>query len=191
MSYPKFRVDPLETLTIIAPGIHEDVGHTLVHFLCSAEYETINSPLEEGISDIQREYQRSVLVYQASRAYDIAGLEILAKRNIERLGEDMSMLDILQATRDVLLSLPKDETWLPDYVKRNLQQLLKAGRSDFDYHKFCIMFDQDHHFNTMLMEMLIEIQQESIRLLSSHNISEKGKSHRREDDHGNRDELSC
>lgn len=27
--------------------IHEDVGHTLVHFLYSGTYETINSPLDQ------------------------------------------------------------------------------------------------------------------------------------------------
>lgn len=174
--------------TIRVSDIHEDAGHTLVHFLYSGEYETINSPLDEGISDIQREYQRSVLVYQASRTYEIPGLEAFAKQHIERLGEDMSMHEILQTTRDVLSSLPEGETWLPDYVKRSLQRLLKVGQSDFDIQELCTSFDQDHHFTNTLMKMVIEIQQESIRLLSSQNTSNSGESHRRQDEHLDRDE---
>jgi hypothetical protein len=43
--------------------IYEIAGHTLVHFLYSGEYETINVPLNEDTSDIAREYKRSIFIY--------------------------------------------------------------------------------------------------------------------------------
>ena len=74
--------------------VHEDVGHTFVHFLYSGDYETLNWPLDESTSDIAREYKRSILVYQASRIYYLPDLEALAKQKIEQLGEEVSVLYI-------------------------------------------------------------------------------------------------
>jgi len=56
---------PQDTYVTLS-DIHGDVGHTLVHFLYSGTYETINSPLEKNISYLEREYQRSVLIYHVA-----------------------------------------------------------------------------------------------------------------------------
>ena len=47
--------------------VEEDIRHTVVYFLYIGGYETVGSPLDEGISDLAREYKRSVLVYYALR----------------------------------------------------------------------------------------------------------------------------
>ncbi|KAL2820985.1 hypothetical protein BDW59DRAFT_164389 [Aspergillus cavernicola] len=137
--------------------VHEDAGHTLVNFLYSGDYETINSPLDESTSDVAREYKRSVLVYQASRTYSLPDLEFLAKQKIEILGEEMSMLDILQTTRDVFSSLPEGETWLPSYIERNLQQCLKSGQPGIVLDKLYSTIGQNHHFDNAVMKMMLEI----------------------------------
>lgn len=151
--------------------IHEDAGHTFVHFLHSGTYETINSPLEEGTSDITREYKKSVLVYQASRTYDLSDLEVMAKEKLERLGENMPIREILEATRDVFSSLSTDETWLLGYLERRLQRFCQFGRPDLG-----VLYDvlgQDHRFDNTIMKIMLEIL--STRLLSS-DVPREGKS---------------
>jgi arabinogalactan endo-1,4-beta-galactosidase len=91
----------------------EDVGHTVVHFLHTGGYETVSSPLGEGTSDLAREYKRSVLVYHASRNWALTDLEILAKQKMQHLDEEVTVLEILRAVRDVFSSLPAGETWKP------------------------------------------------------------------------------
>jgi len=116
---------------ITLSDIHGDVGHTLVHFLYSGTYETINSPLDENISYIEREYRRSVLVYHASRMYNITDLEILARKYIEHFDEAISTFEILRSIGEIFPKLPEDEVWLPSYVKKVLRRSFVSGNSRF------------------------------------------------------------
>jgi hypothetical protein len=133
-----------------------------VHFLYTGVYETVNSPIDEGTSYIAREFKRSVLVYQASRNYGLPGLEVLAKQNMEQLDEDIPMLGILRATRDIFSSLPAGETWLSNYIERSLQRLLKPEDPGLGLREFYSILGQDHRFDNAVMKMILGIL--SIRL---------------------------
>ncbi|OQD98461.1 hypothetical protein PENSOL_c009G04986 [Penicillium solitum] len=146
------------------PNVDEDVGHTVLHFLYTGGYETVSSPLDEGASDIAREYKRSVLVYYASRTWGLTDLEILAKQKMKHLDEDLPILEILRVVRDVFSSLPADETWLPSYIRENLQRLPKPEDPGLDLHEFYNILGQDHQFDNAVMKMILEML--SIRLCS-------------------------
>lgn len=136
----------------------------MVHFLYTGGYETVNSPLDEGTSDISKEYKKSVLVYQASRTYGLAELEILAKQKMKQLDEEVPILEVLQVTRDVFSNLPAGETWLPSYIEGNLQRLLEPEDPAFGLREFYNILGRDHQFDIVVMKMIIETL--SIRLLS-------------------------
>lgn len=142
-----------------------------MHFLYSGSYETINSPLDEGTADIAREYKRSILVYHASRVYGFPGLEVIAKQKIERLGEEMPVPEILRAMRDVFSSLPADETWLPLYIERNLQRLVKPGKTELE--DLFETLGQDHGFDNTVMKIMLEIL--SSRLISLEDAVKEGQ----------------
>ncbi|CAI7648443.1 unnamed protein product [Penicillium glandicola] len=139
------------------PNVNEDVGHTVLHFLYTGGYETVSSPLNEGVSDLAREYKRSVLVYYASRTWGLTDLEILAKQKMEHLDEDLPILEILRVVRDVFSSLPADETWLPSYIRGNLQRLPKPEVAGLDLHAFYNILGQDHQFDNAVMKMILEM----------------------------------
>ncbi|KAJ5816960.1 hypothetical protein N7447_009193 [Penicillium robsamsonii] len=145
-------------------NVDEDIGHTVVHFLYTGGYETVNSPLKEGISDLAREYKRSVLVYHASRTWGLSDLEVLAQQKMQHLDEELPVLEILRVTRDVFSSLPAGETWLPGYIEGNLQRLLKPDNPELDLPGFYDIIGQDHQFDNAVMKMVIEIL--SIRIFS-------------------------
>ncbi|KAJ5225238.1 hypothetical protein N7468_006463 [Penicillium chermesinum] len=142
---------------ITLSDIHEDIGHTFVHYLYSGCYETIRSSVEDGTSDVAREYKRSVLVYQASRTYQLPALEAFARSYIERFGEELSMPEILRTTTEVFSKLPDDETWLPKYIERNLWQSLTSSTSKFDLDEIYNALGQDHHFDNFVTKMMLEI----------------------------------
>lgn len=143
-------------------NVDEDVGHTVVHFLYTGGYETVISPLDEGTSDLTREYKRSVLVYHASRTWGLTGLEILAKQKMQHLDEEVPVLEILRVMRDVFSSLPAGETWLPAYIQGNLQRLLRPEAPGLGLREFYNILGQDHQFDNAVMKMILEIL--SIRL---------------------------
>ncbi|KAJ5469743.1 hypothetical protein N7539_009361 [Penicillium diatomitis] len=154
---PQFEQQSVLSSYITLPYIHEDVGHTFVHFLYSGCYETIDSPVDDGISSAMREYRRSVLIYQASRTYQLPSLEALARDYIERFGEEMSISDILRTTSEVFSNLPEDETWLPKYIERNLRHSLRSSKSKFDVDELYKAFGQDHYFDNTVTRMMLEI----------------------------------
>jgi hypothetical protein len=102
------------------PGVPEDIGHTLVHFLSTGVYETIDSPLGEHLSYVEREYQRSVQVYHTSRKYGLPDLEALAEKYIEYFGKALTTVELVNSTQEAFALLPEDEVWLPKYVKKVL-----------------------------------------------------------------------
>ncbi|PYH99224.1 hypothetical protein BO71DRAFT_425378 [Aspergillus ellipticus CBS 707.79] len=144
--------------------IHEDVGHTIVHFLYTGGYETVNSPLGEGTSDISREYKKSVLAYHASRTYGLPELETLAKQKMKQLDKEVPVLEVLQATRDVFSGLPASETWLPIYIEGNLQRLLEPEDPALGLRDVYNILGRDHQFDNLVMKIILEIL--SVRLRS-------------------------
>ncbi|CRL21979.1 unnamed protein product [Penicillium camemberti] len=156
-NYPKLTPSSPGSSTIIMPNVNEDVGHTVLHFLYTGGYETVSSPLDEGVSDLAREYKRSVLVYYASRTWGLTDLEILAKQKMEHLDEDLPILEILRVVRDVFSRLPADETWLPSYIRGNLQRLPKPEVAGLDLHAFYNILGQDHQFDNAVMKMILEM----------------------------------
>ncbi|KAJ5836212.1 hypothetical protein N7447_002238 [Penicillium robsamsonii] len=134
-------------------GVSEDVGHTLVHFLYTGGYET----LDEGTLDLAREYKRSVLVYHASRNWGLTGLKVLAQQKMQHLDKELPILEILRVTRDVFSSLPEGETWLPGYIQGNLQRLVKPHDPELGLCGFYDIIGQDHRFDNAVMKMIFEI----------------------------------
>lgn len=145
------------TSQVRLPEVAEDIGHTLVHFLYTGTYETINSPLDATVSLVEREYERSVMVYHASRVYEILDLEILARKYIEYFGEAISISGIQHSTKMIFSNLPEDEVWLPDYLKGVLQQSFASNNSRFDFDHMPGVFDDHDSFNSALMRSVIEI----------------------------------
>ncbi|EKV15764.1 hypothetical protein PDIG_13070 [Penicillium digitatum PHI26] len=143
-------------------NVDEDIGHTVVHFLYTGGYETVSSPLDEGTSDLAREYKRSVLVYHASRTWGLTDLENLAKQKMQHLDEEVPILEMLRVMRDVFSSLPADENWLPGYIQGNLQRLLKPDDPGLGLCEFYNILGQDHQFDNAVMKMILKIL--SIRL---------------------------
>ena len=128
-----------------------------MHFLHSGRYETINSALEHGTSVVEREYKRSVLVYQASKTYKLPALEDLARKYIEYFDGELSLLSMLRIIREVFSKLPQDETWLPSYLKKNLQRSFESSKSGFNFDEIYSAVGQDHCFDNALMKIMLEI----------------------------------
>jgi hypothetical protein len=128
-----------------------------VHFLYTGSYQTIKSPLKIGISDVAREYRKSIFVYEASRKYGIIDLENLAHRYIQRFGDEFSLSEILEEARDIFSRHPEDETWFPTFIRGELQRILRSfgiKRTLDQLHK---SLGQNDRFDNIVLKIVVEI----------------------------------
>ncbi|CAI7613797.1 unnamed protein product [Penicillium glandicola] len=182
---PKFGQKAVLPSRMSLSDIDGDVAHTFVHCLYTGSYQTLSTPLSEGTSSVEREYKRSLQAYQASRTYKFPELEAHAVNYIERFGQEMPVPDILRAVREVWSNLPTDETWLPNYLQRNLQQsLMSSTRSDLVLDEIYNALGQDHKFDNsvtrLMLEILLSPQGDDLRDGASHD----GNTHNHADEEG-------
>ncbi|KAH1545494.1 hypothetical protein KXX57_004575 [Aspergillus fumigatus] len=140
--------------------VDEEVGHTVVHFLCTGNYETLQTAPEPGVSTTAIEYRRSMLVYQAARRYDLYDLETYAKRYIEMFGESMSIFDRMETASEIYSKLPQDETWLASYFNKQLQIAFSQDKNIFKRRAFYHGLGKDPVFGKAVIRIVVNIYSE-------------------------------
>ncbi|RHZ60744.1 uncharacterized protein CDV56_108116 [Aspergillus thermomutatus] len=159
-NYPQFSSSlPWEPHYILSE-VDDEVGHTVVHFLCTGNYETLRTASEPGVSKMAIEYRRSMLVYQAARKYDLYNLETYAKKYIEMFGESMSTFDRMEAAREIYSKLPQDETWLASYINKQLRIAFSLDKNIFQREEFYHGVGKDPVFDKAVMRMVVDIYSE-------------------------------
>jgi hypothetical protein len=140
--------------------VDEEAGHTVVHFLCTGNYETLRTASEPGVSKMAIEYRRSMLVYQAAREHDLYDLETYAKKYIEMFGESMSIFEKMEAAREIYSRLPQDETWLDSHINKQLRIAFSQDTNIFQREDFYDGVGKDPIFDKAVMRMVVNIYSE-------------------------------
>jgi len=107
------------------PEVHEDVGHTLIHFLFTGEYNTIGLGGIPGHLRAVAEFSKSVLTYCASRYCTIGPLEVVTKAKMDHYSKQISVFELHTVVVDVAPSLPPDEVWFPEHLYRWIKDALQ------------------------------------------------------------------
>jgi hypothetical protein len=143
--------------TIELPRVDEDIGHTLVHFLFSGEYQTLKPEGASGPLNNALEYRRAILVYYAAREYKLDGLVDHAKRKMEVYSEDLSIFQILDITSDVYSELPDGETWFPDYLKTQIKEAFTLNETIFAQEEFLDQIGKTPAYSKALAKIMVDI----------------------------------
>ncbi|KAI5371875.1 hypothetical protein J4E82_009404 [Alternaria postmessia] len=102
--------------------VDASIGHVLIHFLHTGQYQTLSEEGLESTENAQQdtvlnEFQTALLTLEAAKKYGVPGLQDLAQVELERRGEDMCLRDAVRVIREDLLVGPSGEhAWLRDYV---------------------------------------------------------------------------
>jgi hypothetical protein len=115
---------------IMLPDVHQDIGHTLAHYLYTGEYQTRN-PMVVVLAR-QRQFRMAVLVYLAADRYRIGGLRQLAAREVERFGMDMEFSDIVFRLNKDFQRAPDDKGWFCDYLKTKAKPVFEEDHTAFE-----------------------------------------------------------
>ena len=149
---PRFENQEFPSSSITLFGIHEEIGHSFVHFLYTGSYETTNDLLEHGETYEMREYRRGVLVWDAARTYELPALEALARKQIEKLSEVVAIADILKITQEVFY-----ENQVPAYIQDSLKRSFWFNKWDFDIDEMYETLGYDHRFDITVTKMMLQI----------------------------------
>ncbi|KAJ5771629.1 hypothetical protein N7520_002158 [Penicillium odoratum] len=144
-------------------GISRRIVHTIAHFVCTGEYETIETDAQaesfDERQDVREEFEKSVEVYHAAKKYEIHDLQVLAEKHMEHFGASMTSKDIISSTRNAFLDLPRGEIWLPNFVKKVIERELVAGKSDANIRAIFGKrnLEGSAAFNATILWMIIDI----------------------------------
>ncbi|RAL13199.1 uncharacterized protein BO97DRAFT_389014 [Aspergillus homomorphus CBS 101889] len=120
-------------------AIEPQIAHTFIHYLCTGNYETLQSSFidPQTTADLEKivrardtvELTRAAHTYAAAVRYQIPGLQRTAHRLLEQFAERLSIEDILTVARGVYTSLHDEDesgrTWLEDFVRDKLAKTYK------------------------------------------------------------------
>lgn len=104
-------------MTLRLTRVPSGAGHVLVHYLYTGTYECL-SP--KGASYDERyttEFATAVRVYTVARDYGLPELESLAKAEVEKLGDRMHAMQVLDVLRNTFPTANADDIWLQTYLK--------------------------------------------------------------------------
>lgn len=104
-------------MTLRLTRVPSGAGHVLVHYLYTGTYECL-SP--KGASYDERyttEFATAIRVYTVARDYGLPELESLARAEVEKLGDRMHAMQVLDVLRNTFPSTSADDIWLQTYLK--------------------------------------------------------------------------
>ena len=100
--------DSMWTSTIELPEAYDDVGHTLVHYLFTGNYETLQS---QTADDQLVEFKRNVNLHSIATKYGLSRLTTIARENLQKHAEGLAIFDILDTAREVYRIVPEKYIW--------------------------------------------------------------------------------
>ncbi|MCJ1377798.1 hypothetical protein MMC17_000894 [Xylographa soralifera] len=162
-----FHSDPLAIIDLTA-DVHDDAGHTLVHYLNTGTYQTLKLPGKSGIGQQLADYKTSVLVYCVARNHGLPGLETLAKLHVTASGESLPFFDLLDITAAVYGELPAGEQWFVTFLKSTIDAAFRSDRDLFRRDAFLNRIGDNRSFNLVLINSIVRNLTESNETTSKH-----------------------
>lgn len=151
----------------------EDIGHSLVHYLYTGEYQTLKSvdASKETSSDTTGqetrsyvsgrvsilEYKRSVRLYCIARTYGLERLVMWSKAHMKLLDGSVSIWDILEIAEEAYSKLPHNELWFAEYLKGTMQAALHVDKTLPTRNEFLSRIGRVKRFDQALMRIVAEI----------------------------------
>ena len=111
------------------PEIPDDIGHILVHYLHTGNYESLKPKEADTLAKQISELRTSIRAYATARAYDLPELMRLAEKNIEKHGEGLTLPHLLEITKEAHPGLSEADVWFLAYLKRRIRPHLEDPKA--------------------------------------------------------------
>lgn len=145
------------------PGVNEEVGHTLVHYLYTGTFQKLQSPEDD---DLTAELKNNVHLYGIATNYGLVGLKELALEKIQTQEGLGDIFDTLVAIKEASKTLPQDDLGLKPYIKKELKAALESDDTLFEKERFLELFGEAKQFDRILIRIVTEIYSEKVAHIS-------------------------
>lgn len=158
------------------PDVDEDIGHSVVHYLYTGNYQTLKTkPMPSKAADNDEdptatseelgapsllEYRRSVRLYCVARTYGLVGLKNLALYRIDNPQGGISIWNVLSIAEEAYEKLPDDEVWFTGYLRRKLEAALRVDNYLLKKKTLQDRIGKVKKFDQALMSVIAEIYTE-------------------------------
>lgn len=161
--YPQLMGNPGWSCTVELPEVCEDAGHTLIHYLHTGTYETLQS--RDG-DDKTAELRKDAHLYGIATKYDLPGLKSIAQQNIEIKQGAVAIIDVLDLAKDVFQILPETGDWFTLHVKMEIEAALEVDEFLFGKTDFLELVGQVKSFDRFLMEIVGKVYIDNIAIMA-------------------------
>lgn len=145
----------------------EDIGHTIIHWLYTGQYQTLPDPSlpSQGTARRELEYKRSMHVYCVADAYGLGELEWLAKQQIRLHEGCVDIYQTLAIAREVLPIFKGRadlSSWYLAYLREKLMFAFKIDRNCFKRDEFFECLGQIPELDKFVLKSVIELHSSEI-----------------------------
>lgn len=127
--YPGLQQRLNQDGSILLEKVDENVGHTLIHYMHTGQYATLQVPGGSAKIKAAADFQTAILAYCAAVFCDIRTLEDFAKQKMEELSRAISVFELQRITEEVARSLPPKDLWFHTSMQRWVKAAFEADSS--------------------------------------------------------------
>ncbi|KAF4852759.1 hypothetical protein CGCSCA4_v002674 [Colletotrichum siamense] len=117
--------------------VPDDAGHVLVHYLYTGTWQTLSQShsqqepptcYDSNISVIKSDFETSVHVYCAAKAYGLPGLVGMAKKEVLQLANYLTPLDVVVSASEACQLLSEHDIWFRSFLQRRLRLMFNTSK---------------------------------------------------------------
>lgn len=112
------------------PDVDSRTGHAVVHYLYKETFEIPAFHTKYIINRLRLNLKAAILVFIAATEYDLAGLQLLAKHEINDSSRDLSLAVILKVIDEDFSRLGPD-SWVHEFVRHKVRTAFESNRTVF------------------------------------------------------------
>jgi hypothetical protein len=146
---------------VILSDVDEDIGHTIMHYLYTGNYETVKPLSTSKLPRRATEYTRSVIAYRVAVSHGLDGLAEHAKRYIQIFDKDVSIIDIIALGRKAFPKI-SEELWFSEYLTARITASFEADEGIFQREQFFEGFGETPDFDKFLGKVMAQIYSNKI-----------------------------
>ncbi|KAL2809922.1 hypothetical protein BJX63DRAFT_434779 [Aspergillus granulosus] len=146
------------------PNVHEDVGHTLIHFIFTNEYQPWPGAAAAIPQDAKREFTQGVLTFSAAMEYKIDRLKDCAWHEITRHRNTLSVFDIASVFRTHWAIL-SNNGFLTGQLVAKVVDTFSSNNRIFQDERFIELFGGPPEFDKCLAKVMAILLTHKIDLL--------------------------
>ncbi|KAL5410249.1 hypothetical protein PMIN04_010708 [Paraphaeosphaeria minitans] len=112
--------------TLCLPDVSAATGHTLVHYLYTGTYQTLEARGQDAVAPAHVKFEQALLTFVLASTYELQDLERLAKEQIEVYGSHMALVEVLNTVRKNFSKMAW--SWFHKYLQARAEE-----QFDLDY----------------------------------------------------------